>query len=129
MKKVFVFGNPDLEMDNLPLRILPELRKAFPEIKFVAQDPNEEWKVEEEMTVLDTAVGIKEIRVFESLEKFSKTSRISMHDFDALTNLRLLQKLGKIKQMKIICLPSGFSEKQALKELHVLLNEKSATLR
>lgn len=112
--KIFVFGNIDLEIDNLPLRILPELCNKFPEIEFVVKDPNEEWEVPEELIVLDTAVGIKEVTIFESLEKFSKVPRVGVHDFDALTNLRFLQKLGKIKKIKIIAVPQDMSEKEAI---------------
>jgi hypothetical protein len=120
--KIFVFGNIDLKEDNLPLRILPQLQKRFPNVEFVVKDPNEEWDVPEEITVLDTAVGIKEVAVFDSLEKFGKVPRVGMHDFDALTNLRFLWKLGKIKKIKIIAIPPDLEEKEAIKKV-------SATLR
>jgi Ni,Fe-hydrogenase maturation factor len=118
-KKIFVFGNEDLEIDNLPLRILPELATKFPNIEFVVKDPNEEWDVEneDELIILDTTVGIKEITVFDNLEKFSKVPRVGMHDFDALTNLRFLQKLGKIKKVKIIAVPQDLNEKAALSKI------------
>lgn len=115
--KIFVFGNEDLEFDSLPLRILPKLRKKFPEVEFIVKDPNEEWETEEEITVLDTAVDIKEVMVFDDLEKFSAAPRLGMHDFDALANLRLLQKLGKIKKVKIIALPPDMSEEEAFKKV------------
>jgi hypothetical protein len=114
MKKVYVFGNPDLVMDSLPLKILSELEKQLPQIEFVAQDPNEESDFPENLIVLDTAIGIDEITVFDSLEKFAKVPRVSMHDFDALTNLRYLQKLGKIKTVKIIGVPATLDKKITL---------------
>lgn len=121
MKKIFVFGNEDLEMDNLPLRILPELQNKFPDIEFLVKDPNEEWEmtddVTSDLTVLDTAVGIKEVTVFDDLEKFVKTPRVGMHDFDALTNLKFLQKLGKIKKIKIIAVPPHISEQEAMLQI------------
>lgn len=40
--RVSVFGNPDLPMDAMPIVLLPELRKQFPDIEFIHQDPNEE---------------------------------------------------------------------------------------
>jgi hypothetical protein len=117
--KIFVFGNEDLKEDNLPLRILPQLKKYFPNIDFVLQDPNEEWEIENdsqnsEIVIIDTAVGIKEVTIFDSLEKFVRPPRIGMHDFDALTNLRFLFKLGKIKKVKIIAIPPNISESEAL---------------
>lgn len=117
MKKIFVFGNPDLPQDSLPLEILPELRKKFPEINFEVKDPNEEWDVPEELVVIDTAVGLKKITVFDSLEKFAATPRVTMHDFDALTNLRFLQKLGRLKKIKIIGIPPDLDKKATLAEI------------
>lgn len=108
----------------MPLRILPKLRNGFPDIEFEIKDPNEEWEIPEsgELVILDTAIGIKEVTVFENLENFSSTPRVSMHDFDALTNLRILQKLGKIKKIKIITVPPDMDEEEAVKKV-------SATLR
>jgi len=103
--KIFVFGNPDLKIDSLPFKIMSGLKKRLPQIEFVVQDPNEEWQTPENLIILDTAIGIREITVFDNLEQFAKVPRVSMHDFDALTNLRYLQKLGKIKTVKIIGVP------------------------
>ena len=112
--KVFVFGNPDLDFDSFPLRILPRLKKQLPKIDFEIKDPNEEWKVPEEIIIIDTVAGINNPMVFESLESFSAPPRVSMHDFDAYTNLKYLQKLGKIKKIKIIGLPSMISKDVAI---------------
>ena len=123
MQKIFVFGNEDLPEDSLPLRILTRLARKFPEFEFVTVDPNEDWDVPEEVWVIDTALGICEVTVFDSLEKFSAPPRVGMHDFDALTNLRYLQKLGKIKKIKIICLPSEIGPSEAfVKTAEVLEN-------
>lgn len=137
--KIFVFGNEDLQMDSLPLRILPKLREEFLDIKFEVVDPNEEWDFSSRsrncmsfasesndpdfsVTIIDTALGIKDVTVFESLEKFSSPPRVGMHDFDALTNIRYLWKLGKIKKIKIIAVPPEMGENEAIKKV-------SATLR
>jgi hypothetical protein len=124
MKRIFVFGNEDLQEDNLPLRILSQLKKRFPEIEFILKDPNEEWEVEkeEEVNILDTAIGIKEVTVFNDLKKFAKPPRVGMHDFDALTNLRYLQKLGKIKKIKIIAVPASISETEAVEAIIIILD-------
>ena len=114
---VFVFGNINLDNDSLPLRILPQLREKFPDIEFEVRDPNEEWQVPEEFVIIDTVIGIKGVRVFNSLNKFLSAPRVSMHDFDALTNLRFLWKLGKIKKIKIIGLPPDINESEALQKV------------
>ncbi len=137
MKRIFIFGNPDLEIDSLPLKILPILKEKFKDVEFEVKDANEEWAIpsfekddrpnqaglgfREELMVIDTAVGIKEVTVFEDLEKFAKVPRLSMHDFDALTNLRFLWKLGKIKKIKIIALPPDISEVEAIAEISKII--------
>ena len=118
---IYIFGNIDLSGDSLPLRILPELEEKFPEILFEIKDPNEEWTAPENLTIIDTVSGIKEVMVFDDLEKFSAAPRVGMHDFDALTNLRYLQKLGKIKSIKIIGLPLDMDESKAIQEISKLL--------
>ena len=112
-KSVYVFGNPDIEMDSLPIRLLPALQKHFSNIYFVVLDPNEEWKIPEEMVMIDTVVGIRELTVFDDLKFFVEAPRISVHDFDAFFNLIYLQKLGKLKKIKIFGLPSEMTEATA----------------
>lgn len=124
IKRVYVFGNINVDNDSLPLRIMPKLQEKFPDIEFEIKDPNEEWDVSEmeELIVIDTAVGIKKVTIFNNLDKFSKVPKVGMHDFDALTNLRYLWKLGKIKKIKIIGIPPDMEEEEAIKKV-------SATLR
>lgn len=114
-RKIFIFGNPDLDFDSLPLRILPELRKKLPKIDFKIKDPNEEWDLPpQKLIIIDTVIGIDKLAVFENLENFQKPPRVSAHDFDAYSNLKYLQKLGKIKKIKIIGLSAGTSKKEAV---------------
>ncbi len=112
-KIIFVFGNEDVPIDSLPLRIVPALRLAFPECRFEIKDPNEEWDVPEELIIIDNVVGLEAPRTFDDLRHFSAGPMVSLHDFDAYANLRLLQKLGKLKRLKIIGLPPGMAEDTA----------------
>ncbi len=123
MQKIFVFGNEDLQNDSLPLRILSRLREKFTEIDFVTVDPNEDFDYPENVMIIDTTVGIKEVTIFDSLEKFSAPPRVGMHDFDALTNLRYLQKLGKIKSIKIIGVPPEIMESEAIENIRQILEK------
>jgi len=118
---IFVFGNPDLPEDSLPLRILSELQKKFPDIKFEVKDPNEEWDVPEELTVFDTVMGIDGVKVMDDIKVFSVAPRVSMHDFDALTNIRYLIKLGKIKKIKIIGISPSMGEPDAVEAVSNIL--------
>ncbi|MFA5830796.1 MAG: hypothetical protein WC878_03130 [Candidatus Paceibacterota bacterium] len=112
-KTIYLFGNSDLEMDSLPLRVLPVLESRFPDIDFTVLDPNEEWKIPEEMVMIDTVVGIKELTVFDDLKHFMEAPRVSVHDFDAFFNLIYLQKLGKLKNIKIFGIPPEMKESDA----------------
>jgi len=119
--QIFVFGNPDLAMDALPMRLLPALRVAFPTVSFETLDPNEEWLVPKHMLIIDTVVGIEEITVFDGLDHFSTAPRITCHDFDAYANLLLLKKLGNISGATIIGIPPQTDEQTALDTLKKLL--------
>jgi len=118
---VYVFGNPDLEEDSLPVRLTPLLRARFPEVDFEVMDPNEEWDVPRELVVLDTLVGAKDVAVFNDLESFAASPRFTVHDFDALTNLRLLQKLGRLQKVTVIGIPQDTTVEQALASVSSVL--------
>ncbi|KKS29791.1 MAG: hypothetical protein UV60_C0004G0038 [Parcubacteria group bacterium GW2011_GWA2_43_11] len=104
-------------MDSLPIRLLPKLRELFPEVTFIVLDPNEEWGVEKDMIIIDTVIGIEKVTVFENLEAFSKTPRVTCHDFDAYTNLQFLKKLDKIDSTYIIGIPVGIPEDRLIPDL------------
>ena len=108
---IFVFGNPTVTQDSLPLKLLPKLRKQFPEITFVHADPTENWwNGEKELVIIDTVQGIDNVTVFDSLDEFEKQSRITPHDYDLYMDLRILKKLGKVKKVKIIGITIGQSK-------------------
>ena len=125
---IFIFGNPDLSIDSLPLRIVPELQVKFSDINFEVKDPNEEWNVPEELIVIDTVLDIKEVTVFDDLDSFSGAPRVSMHDFDALSNLRYLKKLGKLKKVTIIGVPTEISEEVAVIEIGKVISDLTTEL-
>lgn len=116
-KTIFIFGNPELADDSLPIRLIPQLQRAFPNISFEIKDPNEEWDIPEEMTIIDTVIGPKKVTIFDDLDDFDTTPRLTMHDFDALFNLRYMKKLGKLKKIKIIGVPPDLNEKKALESI------------
>lgn len=112
---VFIFGNPDIEKDSLPLKILPELRKKFPELDFQVKDPNENFELPEGVVIIDTIAGLEKAHVFNSLDNFKAPPRMTLHDFDLFNHLQLLKKLGKLpSKIKIIGLPPTMSEEEAV---------------
>ena len=120
---IYVFGNPDLPVDALPIRLVPQLQAKFPLATFAIKDPNEEWDVPERLIVIDTVKGIDEVKEFNGLDSFASAPRVSMHDFDALTQLRLLQKLGKLKEITIIGVPPETKDNEALEAVVALLEK------
>lgn len=116
--KVLVFGNPLLDFDNLPLKLIPSLQKKFPKIKFMEFDPTEELdKQGKNLIILDTIEGIKKVTIIESIDKISKAKLYSMHDFDLGYNLKILKKLNLIDSVKIIGIPMKISKEKALNEI------------
>ncbi|HAZ16359.1 MAG: hypothetical protein A3H59_02965 [Candidatus Jacksonbacteria bacterium RIFCSPLOWO2_02_FULL_43_9] len=106
--KIFIFGNPDIEEDSLPVKLMPQLKKQVPNFDFVHLDPNEEWgEIPEHFVMIDTVQGIDGVMVFNDLEKIEQTPLVSLHDFDVVANLKWLKKLGTIKKITIIGVPTG----------------------
>lgn len=118
---VIVFGNPDLPMDALPLRMIPALQRQFPDVDFRVLDPNEDWNIPPDIIVFDTVVGISEPQIFHGLEDFHQTGKTSVHDFDAYMNITLLRKIGKLNTVSIVGVPPGRKEEEVLEAVTTLL--------
>lgn len=104
--KVLVAGNPLLEYDSLPLKLLPKLKKAFPKIDFKEIDPSEDLQLEgKNLIIIDSAEGIKDVVLLEDLDKILTNKIFSLHDFDLGITLKLLKKAGLIDSVKLICVP------------------------
>lgn len=116
---VFVFGNPLLKKDSLPLTLLFNLKKQFPDIDFQIADPNENFppEKEKELIIIDTVMGIKKPMILD-LNDFKKnqTTPLSPHDYDLLFHLLLLKKLKKINDVKIIGIPTKEMETKNILE-------------
>lgn len=115
--EIWVFGNPDLAEDALPIRILPELRRAVPEHTFIIKDPLDEWVIPRELYIIDTVKGISRVERFDTLDAFAAAPRVSMHDFDLHTQLAMLDKLGKLPRTVIFGVPPESTEEVAIIQL------------
>jgi len=121
--KVLVFGNPLLDNDSLPLRLLPKLREGFPSIEFKEIDPTEGLECDgRDLVILDSVAGINEVVEIDSIERLHANRVFSMHDFDLAYNLKLLKKVGKIDSVRIIGVPMGIGEDEALEGIGEMLN-------
>jgi hypothetical protein len=112
--RVFLFGNPELPFDSLPLRILPQLRLHLPTISFELLDPNEEWDIPSHMHIVDTVVNLREPAVIHGLDAFLSAPRMTCHDFDAYANLLFLKKLGKLTTITVFGVPPHAEEDAVL---------------
>lgn len=119
---IYIFGNPLVEFDSLPLKLTPQLKKSWPEFNFVVTDPNENLKpVNGELIIIDTVINIQKVTLFNDLNKIQLNQIYSLHDFDLAFNLKLLQKLGQLNKVTIFGLPPHLSQHKALKQLNQLI--------
>ena len=105
--KISVFGNPDLAADNAALKLIPGLKKKYPQAEIMVEDPAEGLKPADDWIIVDVCQGISRVTEFEDLDRFVAVRRLSVHDYDLAMELKLLKKLGKIKKLKIIGVPLG----------------------
>jgi len=125
--KVLVFGNPLLENDSLPLKLLPKLREMFSDIDFKEIEPTEDLDREgRDLVILDSVEGIDDVMKINSIEQLHTNKVYSMHDFDLGYNLKLLKKVGKIDSVRIIGIPMGISEGEALNQIQSILRKWAA---
>ena len=124
-KTIYLFGNPLLEEDSLPLRLVRELQGKFPKINFVIKDPHENlWPTNGKLVIIDTAVGIERVQVLTDLSKLDpECSPCSLHDFDLALNLKLLEKIGELKEVTIFAVPQNITKKAALRQLIENINK------
>jgi Ni,Fe-hydrogenase maturation factor len=121
---IYVLGNPLVEEDSLPLRLLPELKKKFSNIHFIELDPTETFPEEEHFVIIDTILNTEKAVLLNNIDKIQFQTQFSLHDFDLGFNLKLMKKLGKIKDISIIGLPPQIDPKEALEQIGKIIREQ-----
>jgi len=122
-KIVWVFGNLDLRIDSLPLHLVEHLAPDLPNIEFKIKNPLEEWDdmPQDELIILDTIINISGVKIFDKIEDFSLAPSFTMHDFDLLSQLNFLKKLGKLPpKIKIVGLGPTKITFEALEKLRTI---------
>ena len=114
--RFFCFGNPLVKQDSMPLFLMDDLRKEFPGTEFLEAGGAEDIEGQEEINIIDTVEGISKVSDI-GVEDIEEHKCYSLHDFDLAMSLKLLRKMGKLKGVKIIGIPKGYSKKKALGEL------------
>jgi hypothetical protein len=122
-KIIYVLGN-DVEIsDRMPITILPFLKKKFPHVSFVLFDPTEEFapSLDKDLLFIDTVINISKVALFEGIAEWQRSPAVSVHDYDLLISLTLMQKLGKIHSVRIIAVPPKGNKAKIISEVSSLL--------
>ena len=120
--KIYVFGNPLLPFDNLPLKLIPELKKIFPQIEFISKDPNENLKpINKDLIIIDTIANADKVTIINDPKRIKTNKIYSAHDFDLGLNIRILQEIGELEKITILGIPPKIKKRKALHELSGLI--------
>jgi len=122
--KILVFGNILVEKDNLALKLIPKLKEEFSNIEFKEFDATENLEAEIEngkLMILDVAEGIENVEIIKNIKKLATNKIYGVHDFDLAYNLKLLEKIGKLKKVKIIAIPFNMDEEEAFDKVKDVL--------
>jgi Ni,Fe-hydrogenase maturation factor len=119
MKTFYVFGNPLVREDSIPLRIIEKLRKEFPSFEFLEFDTTEDIEPQKELNIIDTVKGIRKVEIIEDLDRIVNDKIYSMHDFDLGYNLKIWKKMGMVESVRIFGIPDSMEEKEAFSELRL----------
>lgn len=117
--KISLFGNPDLPEDNMPHRLKSRLEDCFPDIRFVAEDPNElDLPItDNDWIIIDSVAGIPKVMWLSVDDIANPKTRVTAHDFDLASFLLFAQKLNKNIGIRILGIPMPYDEETALKEI------------
>lgn len=109
--KITVLGNPDLPEDNVAIKLIPWLKKKYPGAEIKVEDPSGGLIPADDWLIVDACEGVDRITEFDDLDKFEELRRVGVHDYEVMTELKLLKKLGKIKKLRILAIPKAFPRK------------------
>jgi Ni,Fe-hydrogenase maturation factor len=121
MKTIYVFGNPLVKEDSLPLKLINKLKKEFPSLQFKEFDTVEDLDLEKELSIIDTVKGINKVELIDDIEKITTSKIYSLHDFDLGYNLKLFKKMKMIDKVRIFGIPPNIKEKEAFEQLKKLI--------
>jgi len=117
---VLCFGNEFVEMDKLPIILYRELKGKIPNVNFILCDSLNEildYVNYERVFILDTVIGIKDVSIIDDLELLKERKIYTLHDFDLSLYLKLVNKIKKIKNLKIIGIPMSYDKEEAKEKI------------
>ena len=129
MKKkltIYYAGNPLLDCDRLPFDLIPALKECYPDLNFEHHDPNENLPLPANdnlgLIIIDTVINSDRVMTISDPEQLATGAVYSPHDWDIALNLKLLIKLGSLKDFLIIGVPPKLGE-QTLDEIKKIIDK------
>lgn len=113
MKTVYVAGNPLVKEDSVPLKMMEKLAESFPSIEFKELEPTDDMPEERILNIIDTVIGVDKVTIIKDIDKIATGKVYSLHDFDLGFNLKLMKKMGKLDEVRIIGVPAEMDEVSA----------------
>lgn len=125
--EILVFGNPDVKKDSLPVQLIGDLQKSFPEMKFLHLDGIDEIQSHgKNLFIIDSVQGIKKCCMVR--DPTMLTGKIlSIHEFDLANNIKILKKIKAIESFLVFCVPMKISKAKALAQLKELIADANKT--
>lgn len=107
----------------MPHRLQAALAERFPDIDFVAEDPNELDlpTTTDEWIIIDCVRGIPKVMWLTVDDIATPTTRVTAHDFDLAAFLLYAKKLNKNIGIRILGIPMPYDEPLALEEVSACL--------
>jgi len=122
--KIYCFGNRFVKNDKTALEIIPFLQKKFPKLEFIEATTDDIEGIPE-LVIIDVADMIDKVTVFteKEIDILCGSRSCSLHDFDLGMTLKILNKMGQIKKLRIIGIPMNYEKEKAEKEVEKKLKE------
>ena len=118
--RVLVFGNRLINNDSVPLKLIPNLKKEFPDIDFMEFDSTEEIENEGSIIyILDSVENIDQVTIIRDIDRIEISKHLyTMHDMDLGYMLKLMKKVNMIDDIVIFGIPiKGIPKSEILNQL------------
>lgn len=118
--RVLVFGNRLINNDSVPLKLIPNLKKEFPDIDFMEFDSTEDIENEGSIIyILDSVENIDQVTIIRDIDRIEISKHLyTMHDMDLGYMLKLMKKVNMIDDIVIFGIPiKGIPKSEILDQL------------
>jgi hypothetical protein len=109
MKTLFIFGSKDFSFDNGAVKLASHIKKELPRwtIKKLIRPDQLMENIGEDFVILDVAEGIDKPTLITDLENIEYQSKITAHDLDLASFLKILKSVGQLHNINIIAIPNN----------------------